>query len=146
KGAKEIALFGIDMASRDEYIIQRPGAYYFFMEGRKRGIKMMAPYESDIMQPPPLYGYSDVGPFGRKLRARQSELKERIAPMEQQKASLENNITYLKGALEDIDYILSIQGGAQDNNTHLSYLESLIKKAGADKVAQPVSTRLPSEG
>src|ERR1017187_4219531 len=32
KGAKEIALFGIDMASRDEYILQRPGAYYFFNE------------------------------------------------------------------------------------------------------------------
>src|SRR5262245_15109338 len=28
QGAKEVALYGIDMASHDEYIIQRPGAYY----------------------------------------------------------------------------------------------------------------------
>src|SRR5882762_11898832 len=29
QGATEIALYGIDMASRDEYIRQRPGFYYF---------------------------------------------------------------------------------------------------------------------
>jgi len=45
QGAKEVALYGIDMASRDEYILQRPGAYYFFEEAKKRGVKMQAPYE-----------------------------------------------------------------------------------------------------
>ena len=36
KCAVEIALFGIDMASRDEYILQRPGFYYFRTEAQKR--------------------------------------------------------------------------------------------------------------
>jgi len=31
-GAVEIALYGIDMASRDEYIRQRPGFYHFKRE------------------------------------------------------------------------------------------------------------------
>lgn len=117
QGASEIALYGIDMASREEYILQRPGAYHFFNEARKRGIKIFAPYESDIMQPPGLYGYSEVTPFGRKLIARKQELKGRLAEMRQQRDSLVQNITYLEGALEDVDYIESIWGGVQNNSS-----------------------------
>ena len=36
-GAKEIALFGIDMASKDEYILQRPGGHYFMQKAAERG-------------------------------------------------------------------------------------------------------------
>lgn len=117
RGAKEIALYGIDMASRDEYILQRPGAYHFFNEAKKRGIKITAPYESDIMQPPGLYGFSEVTPFGRKLIARTQELKERLAGMRQQRDSLSNSIVYLEGALEDVDYISAIWGGVQNNSS-----------------------------
>lgn len=116
QGATEMALYGIDMASRDEYILQRPGAYHFFNEARKRGIKVSAPYESDIMQPPGLYGYSEVTPFGRKLIARNQELKDRLVGLKQQHASLAQNITYLEGALEDVDYITAIWGGVQNNS------------------------------
>ncbi len=119
-GAKEIALYGIDMASRDEYILQRPGAYHFFQEAKRRGVKMSAPYESDIMQPPGLYGFSETTPFGRKMIARQQEIKERIAGLKAQRDqtvnSLSNQITYLEGALEDLDYIQSIWGGIQNNS------------------------------
>lgn len=116
KGATEIALYGIDMASREEYIIQRPGAYYFFMEGKRRGIKMSAPYESDIMQPPTLYGFSEVTQFGRKLLARKGELRSRVDSMKQQRDGLSQQITYLEGALEDVDYFESIFGGVQNNS------------------------------
>ena len=144
-GAQEIALFGIDMASREEYIIQRPGAYYFFIEGARRGIKMWAPYESDIMQPPGLYGYSDVTEFGRKMRARRDELKERVAPLEQQGRQIAESITYLKGALEDNDYILSIHLGVQDNSIGKQYLETLVQKA--KEVQTPrMGLTLPSQG
>lgn len=116
KGFKHVALFGVDMASRDEYILQRPGFYYFRREAERRGVKVSAPRESDIMQSPGLYGYSEVTPFGRKLHAREIELKQRIAQMEQvektkAQAALEQvsqNILYLKGALEDVDYMKSI--------------------------------------
>lgn len=107
-GAKEIALFGIDMASRDEYILQRPGFYFFKHIAEQRGIKVSAPHESDIMQPPGLYGFSEVTPFGRKVLAREKELKDRVASMEAQQAQVNNSVTYLKGALEDLDYIKSI--------------------------------------
>jgi|SRR5882672_9352437 len=113
-GATEIALYGIDMASRDEYILQRPGFYYFRYLAEKRGIKVSAPHESDIMQSPALYAYADSTPMGRKIFARETEVKGRIAQFDQQVGQGTQNKTYLQGALEDIDYFKSIWGGAMD--------------------------------
>jgi hypothetical protein len=144
-GASEVALFGIDMASRDEYILQRPGAYHFFQEGARRGVKMWAPYESDIFQPPALYGYSDVSPYGRKMNARKAELTERVNSLRAQRDQMIHNITYLEGALEDNDYMLAIQGGVQDNS-NLSYLEKLMKKAQTTQTVQVQSAVMPSQG
>lgn len=113
QGVKELGLFGIDMASKDEYIHQRSGGHYFMQEAHRRGIQVMLPTESDLMQPPPLYGYSDNTPFHRKLHVRAQELKDRIGGMRIERDKLIHNITYLEGALEDIDYMQSIWGGAQ---------------------------------
>jgi len=113
KGAKEIALYGIDMASRDEYILQRPGFYFFRHEARRRGIKVTAPNESDIMQSPALYAISDSTPLGRKILARETEIKGRLGNMVAERDKLNHNITYLQGALEDLDYFKAIWSGAQ---------------------------------
>lgn len=113
QGAKEIGLWGVDMASRDEYILQRAGGHFFIQEAVRRGIIVHIPKESDLAQPPALYGFDDSTNFMRKLCAREKELKDRVAPMKQQREQLAQNITYLEGALEDIDYIKSIWGGAQ---------------------------------
>jgi hypothetical protein len=108
QGAKEIGLYGIDMASRDEYILQRPGFYFFRHMAQQRGIKVTAPNESDIMQPPGLYAYSEVTPMGRKILAREKEIKDRLAGMKNEFGRLQQNIAYLEGACEDLDYIKSI--------------------------------------
>ena len=112
-GATEIALFGIDMASKDEYILQRPGGQYFMQEAAKRGIKVSVPYESDLAQPPPLYGYDDSTPFCRKLHMRRAELVSRIAQMKTEHAKLQHSIAFLEGALEDLDYTKTIWSGIQ---------------------------------
>lgn len=120
EGASEIALYGIDMASREEYIQQRPGFYFFRREARKLGIKVSAPHESDIMTSPPLYGFSESRPYYRKLLTRELEIKERVGAMRQQlqeKEKLQYNIAYLEGALEDVDYMKSIFGGVQDHTS-----------------------------
>jgi hypothetical protein len=104
------------MASRDEYILQRPGAYYFFVVAKKRGVKMTAPYESDIMQPPGLYGFSEVTQYGRKLLARKAELDQRVRDLRAQRDGASQQVTYLEGALEDLDYFYTIFGGVQDNS------------------------------
>lgn len=112
-GAQEISLFGIDMASKNEYILQRPGGHYFMQEAAKRGIRVNVPYESDLAQHPPLYGYDDSTPFGRKLHVRQREIQSRVDSMKAERDKLIHSITYLEGALEDLDYVKSIFGGLQ---------------------------------
>jgi hypothetical protein len=113
QGATEIALYGIDMASRDEYILQRPGFFFFRHLASQRGIKVTAPNESDIMQSPPLYAISDSTPFGRKILARDKELRDRIAQVQAQQQQVNGQLAYLQGALEDLDYFKSIWTGAQ---------------------------------
>jgi len=113
QGAAEIALYGIDMASRDEYILQRPGFFFFRHLARQRGVKVTAPNESDIMQSPPLYAISDSTPLGRKIWSREKELKDRIAQISGQVNHLNGQLAYLQGALEDLDYFKSIWTGAQ---------------------------------
>ncbi len=112
-GANEIGLWGVDMASRDEYILQRSGGHYFIQEAKRRGIKVTLPPESDLLQPPPLYGFDDSTRFLRKIMVRKKELQDRLTGMRQQRDQLIPSITYIEGALEDIDYIVSIWGGAQ---------------------------------
>jgi len=46
---------------------------------------MQAPYESDIMQPPGLYGFSEVTQYGRKLLARKAELDQRVRDLKAQR-------------------------------------------------------------
>ena len=112
-GASEIALFGIDMASKGEYIMQRAGGYFFIQEAARRGIKVSIPFESDLAQPPPLYGYSDSTPFGRKMHVRELELKERVDAMKAERDKLIHGIAFLEGAMEDLDYIKAIWSGVQ---------------------------------
>lgn len=113
-GCVELSLFGIDMASKDEYILQRPGGHYFMQLAAQRGIKVSLPYESDLAQPPALYGYGDSTPFGRKMLVRKQELTERVSAMKKQRDDLNHGITYLEGALEDNDYTIAIWGGVQN--------------------------------
>lgn len=138
-GASEIALYGIDMASRDEYIRQRPGFYYFKWHAEQRGIKVSAPHESDIMQSPPLYAYVDSTPFGRKLMARRQEVSGRVAQFDRQIAEATHSKTYLQGALEDLDYFESIWGGVCNDLGRLQYENTQLKASLAQmraKIAQ----------
>jgi hypothetical protein len=126
-GATEIALYGIDMASRDEYIRQRPGFFFFRYLARQHGIKVSAPHESDIMQSPALYAYVDSTPFGRKIMARRQEVLGRISGMTQQRDQLTNSITYLQGAQEDLDYFESIWSGVANDMGRLEYENAQLK-------------------
>jgi hypothetical protein len=110
-GADEISLYGIDMASRNEYILQRPGFFFFKWIAEQRGIKVTAPHESDIMQPPGLYGYADCTPMGRKITARRIEMQQRLNALRQERDQHIQQITYLEGAAEDLDYFESIWMG-----------------------------------
>lgn len=115
EGYTEIGLFGMDMSSRHEYVLQRPGMQHFIELAEQRyKVSVYAPLESDILQPPPLYGFNLSTPFGRKLEIRRQELMGRLAEAQATQKQAERDALYFQGALDDIDYQLTIWTGSRD--------------------------------
>lgn len=125
RGATEIALFGIDMATDQEYKDQRKNFQHFIQIAADRGVKIMAPNESDILQPPPLYGYDRITAFTRKLIVRKNEITARIEAMRRQRDELNGHITHLSGALDDLDYVLTVWTGERDADDDRRHTERI---------------------
>lgn len=49
----QMGLWGIMQASPNEYTYQRPGVQFMILEAVRRGIKVLAPKESKLFEPPP---------------------------------------------------------------------------------------------
>ncbi len=111
KKPEVIGLFGADMAASTEYGSQRPAIIYFSQVAAQQNIAVYAPPESDVLQSPPLYGYSMATPMGRKLAIRDREIKERLAEVQARRQrivqSLDQEIHHLTGSLDDLDYVRS---------------------------------------
>ena len=102
-----IGLWGIDMCATEEYNSQRAGCHYFVQKARDLGIEVVAPVESDILAPTPMYGFCGQSPMYRRLIARRAELRSRFNGIQQNKANLHDDAMALSGALDDIDYMLN---------------------------------------
>jgi len=104
---KAIGLWGIDMAASSEYAFQRPGCQHFIGLAMQRGIEVILPPESDLMRPTTLYGVSEYNPMMIKLKARKAELEGRRNAAQNQMAAAQQEVTFLNGALDQNEYILS---------------------------------------
>ena len=102
--ASQIGLFGLDMAARSEYAHQKSAILHFALIAQQRGIEVFAPPESEVLYPPPLYGYSFNSPMGRKLRVRQLEVEQQIAEMDKQISNLERKRQHFRGVLDENDW------------------------------------------
>ncbi len=105
KQPTQIGLFGVDMSAGDEYGQQRPGCHYFIQEAQKRDIDLVVPFESDILEPPPPYGYREASRQWWKMNVRWEELNNKRQAIEQQLAHLQHQSTVLLGALDDVQYV-----------------------------------------
>ena len=105
QGAKEIGLWGIDMEVSTEYAYQRAAVQFWICLARSQGVLVIAPDESSIFQPPPVYGYADATHLGRKLACRRRELEKRIVGMKSQRDQLNHDIAFLEGAEEDLGWV-----------------------------------------
>jgi hypothetical protein len=103
-GATEIGLWGVDMSAQEEWIGQRSGCHYFIDLARKMGITVTLPPESDLLRPPPLYGFAEADPMHVKLLSRENELKARIAECEATIQHKHSELMFLKGALDNNTY------------------------------------------
>jgi hypothetical protein len=124
EGATEIGLYGIDMTLPDEYLGQRPAMQHFIAMCMAMGIKVGAPDESDIMQPPPLYGYVDATPQGRKMFVYQAELEEKLKEAQRVKRQAELDAATFEGALGGLDYSRRVWGNDRVPLRPYSMIES----------------------
>lgn len=102
---QEIGLWGVDMAATEEWAHQRPGCHYFITQAYARGIRITVPPESDLLQPPPLYGYCFGDPMWKKLDVRASELDRRVAAAEAAYEHERNQWHFFRGARDNLEYI-----------------------------------------
>jgi hypothetical protein len=100
-----IGLFGVDMSASDEYGYQRAGCHYFIQEARKAGIEMIVPPESDILEPPPPYGYRETSRMWWKMNTRWKELAGKHQQITAQMVELKKQATLLEGAMDDAQYV-----------------------------------------
>lgn len=103
----EIGLFGVDMSAAEEYGDQRLGCQYFVTLARQRGIKVTVPPESDLLMPRMLYGIGEWSPRMVKLTARRKELEARRANAQAVAANAQNEVIFLNGALDDMNYMIT---------------------------------------
>lgn len=102
-----IGLFGIDMAAGQEhYTAQKAGCHYFIEKAKERGINVTIPMESCLAQKPPMYGYSEATPMGRRLNVRLNEMKQLQAALEAGIQKQVNELNYIKGAIEQCEYMI----------------------------------------
>lgn len=107
EGVTEIGLWGVDMSATEEYGYQRMGCQMFMWMARQKGIKVTLPPESDLAQPPMLYGVGENNPMHCKLLARLKELQGRLAQQQQMRDSALQQMLFLQGAIDDLNYMLN---------------------------------------
>jgi len=103
---RAIGLWGVDMAAHSEYGFQRPACQHFIGLASSMGIQIVLPLESDLMQPPTPYGQIEVHPRHAKLLMRRNELAQRLAMHQGQAQQHAQHGEFVKGALDNLDYIL----------------------------------------
>ena len=100
----KIGMWGVDMAATEEYEAQRAGCHYFSIIARQRGIEVGVPPTSDLFRPRFLYGLDEHTHAFVKIRAREQELQQRLAGAEQGLQQRVQEVSFLKGALDDLGY------------------------------------------
>jgi len=101
---EKIGLWGIDMAAGDEYGQQRPGCHFFFIEAERWGIEILAPPQSDILEPLPPYGFKEFSPQYWRSKARKQELRTAIDHARHQMMTLQKEIDVKEGAFQNEVY------------------------------------------
>lgn len=105
RGAKVIAFYGVDMAAREEYEMQRAGIHYLTYIARARGIEVGCPPESDLFTPRFRYGIDEWTHSFRKLRARKHEFAVRHAECVATINAKTAEMHFMAGAMDDLGYV-----------------------------------------
>jgi hypothetical protein len=102
EGFKEIHIYGVDLAQKDEYKKQRPNLEYFIGAAQREGVLVAMPESCDLLKAHGLYGFESDNPLTLKMKARVKELMSRKKPLQKQIAEIEANITQAEQRREEI--------------------------------------------
>jgi len=98
---KQIGVWGVDMATTDEYAAQRPSCEYFLGVAAGRGIKVFTPPQCDLLKCAGLYGFDTrQSDMFAKWKVRVAELTGRVTQTATDRDTTERNIAYLQGSIE----------------------------------------------
>lgn len=112
-GAKEIALWGVDMSAREEWVMQRTSLQcllWHISDANKRSpykIKVTIPPESDLWVPPVLYGFCENNPHFIKLMTKKFEFAQRYNQAKQKLEEAQHEFRFFEGAADSNDYQLA---------------------------------------
>jgi hypothetical protein len=110
EGATSIAVYAVDMAAASEYGTQRPSCEYMIGIARGMGVEVIIPEQSELLKCAWLYGFDDEPEMFTKLRVRRQELKKRADALLAQRGALEREELILRGAVDDLTYIIGNWG------------------------------------
>lgn len=97
---KEIGIWGVDMATAEEWGVQRPGCHFFLEMARAAGIKVTLPPESMLNQPPPLYGYETTDALAVQAESHKQHLVANLTAATAQITESRIREAYFRGALD----------------------------------------------
>ena len=126
---KAIGLWGVDMAAQEEYHSQRPGCQHFLGIAMQRGIDVIIPPESDLMRPPPPYGFIEYNPRFVKMLARQRELTIRLENSNMMIQRESGQVQFLNGALDDLNYMINTYAYEGSNDLRFAISDARSAKA-----------------
>jgi hypothetical protein len=118
----DIGMYGVDMAQHglraaghvgwfsSEYARQRPSVEYWIGIAEGKGIRFTIPPQSDVLKAACIYGYHTTERF-KKFQARRQELQTRIAQAQQGEVAKHDEVLFLSGALEGMNYDEQWLGG-----------------------------------
>jgi hypothetical protein len=82
--ASDIGLFGVHMATTNEYAEQRPSVEYFLGFAEGRGINLWIPDGSDMLKAARLYGYQSPSEIHKKINSLYIDMSKKAENYSQQ--------------------------------------------------------------
>lgn len=144
RGAKEIGLYGVDMAADQEhYSAQRAGCTRFIEIAEERGIAVHVPFESCLKTAAPMYGYSEGTPFGRRLNATVNIVQTQYNQIVAQQQSLRDQANYFAGAMEQLRYMQRTWTDGSEMELNMQGLEEMVAKAQEATKANAAAAPVP---
>lgn len=107
EGYREIALFGVHMATTGEYTFERPNCEYWLGRAEQAGINLYIPDGSDMLKSNNIYGYEESKAF-TQLQERATWYRKQQVKANQQAEQTKAIADQYKGAIEVTDYVLQV--------------------------------------